>query len=114
MQSTEVVGPANTMAMDVVAKDGTILRLTVHRTDEGHVELDSLVEVAEHYSGGLRPLVAYRLRSMLVDGDLTLHDQVPGLVIEQPWLITFGNWAWLAAETLTDMHSRSAGVNPVA
>lgn len=92
-----------TLSMDVVAKDGSLLRMTVHRTDEGHVELDNLVEIAEHYHGRLRPMVAYRLRNILAaERDLTLHDQDPGLTIERPWLDLFGHWVLFTAERLTD------------
>lgn len=99
----------NALLMDVIAKDGTPLRLTVHPAEDGYVGLDSMVEVTEHRHGSLRPLVSYHLRNMLVEGDLTLHDQVPGLTIERPWLVTFGDWALLAAETQTDVRARNGG-----
>jgi hypothetical protein len=95
-----------TLSMDVVARDGTILCLTVHRTDAGRVELDNLLEVAERRAGSLHPLAAYTVKGFLAAaddrGELTLHDQVPGLAIDRPMMVTAGDWLQWLAEALTD------------
>lgn len=95
-----------TLSMDVVAADGTVLRLTVHRTDSGHVELDNMLEIAEHRRGDLLPLAAYTVQGFLTAADdrgaLTLHDQVPGLAIENHWMTTAGDWLQMLSEDLTD------------
>lgn len=92
-----------TLSMDVAAKDGSPLRMTLHRTDEGHIELDSLVEISEYHHGRLRRMATYRLNSILAaERDLNLHDLDPGLTIERPWLVTFGDWVQLMTEALVD------------
>ncbi|MFE0472677.1 hypothetical protein ACFW2V_13780 [Streptomyces sp. NPDC058947] len=102
------IGKTNTpLSMDVVAVDGTVLRLTVHRTDAGHVELDSVLEVAERRGDSLRPLISYRVRHFLAAADdqgrLTLHTEEPGLTIDRPMMVTAGDWLQWLAETLTDV-----------
>lgn len=100
------IDKTKTLSMDVVAVDGTILRLTVHRTDAGHVELDSLLEVAERRGELLRPLVSYRVRHFIAAADdrgrLNLHTQDPGLTIDRPMMAMAGDWLQWLAETLTD------------
>lgn len=92
----------DTRSMDITAKDGTPLRLTVTVTDEGHVELRNLLEVAECREGYEAPLVAYTVESFLAAADdagkLTLHDQVPDLTIERHWMVTAGDWLQQLAE----------------
>jgi hypothetical protein len=103
-----------TLSMDVVATDGTILRLTVHRTDAGHVELDNLLEVAERRADGLHPLVAYTVKGFLAAADdhgkLTLHDQVPGLTIERPMMVIAADWLQWLAEALADAPDGASSV----
>jgi hypothetical protein len=99
-------GVAETLSMDVVAKDGTLLRLTVHRTDAGHIELANTLEIAEHRQGDLRPLAAYTVQSFLSAADdygtLTLPAGVPNLKIERDWMLTAADWLQMLSEDLTD------------
>jgi hypothetical protein len=94
------------LSMDVVAKDGTVLRLTVHRTDAGHVELDNLLEVAERQADSLHPLAAYTVKGFLAAADdhgkLTLHDHVPELTIDRPMMVIAADWLQWLAEALAD------------
>ncbi|MCP9209593.1 hypothetical protein [Streptomyces cucumeris] len=96
---------ADTLSMDVVAKDGTLLRLAVARTAAGHVELDNLLEIHEHKYGRVEPLVTYTVRGFLSAADdrgqLTLHMGTPGLTIEQHWMTVAGDWLQMLAEAPT-------------
>lgn len=91
------------LSMDVVARDGTLLRLTVHRTCGGYVDLDNLLEISEHCAGRLRLMVAYTVQGFLAAADdhgrLTLHDGVPSLVIERDWMTAAADWLQMLDET---------------
>lgn len=95
---------APALSMDVVAKDGTLLRLTVHRTSDGSLDSDSLLEVFEHYWGRLRPMVTYKVQSFLDAaedrGELTLHSRYPDLKIERGWMTTAADWLQMLDENL--------------
>ncbi|AXH66416.1 hypothetical protein SEA_SATIS_267 [Streptomyces phage Satis] len=96
-----------TVAIDLPARDGTLLHLTLHQDENfpsGGFSNDSLLEVQEHTEHGLRPLVAYRVGSVLaVEGDLTLHDGTPDLTIERHWLTTLADWLIMMAESSIDV-----------
>ena len=92
--------------MDVPAQDGTLLRLTLHQ-EEGSTRFtySSMVEVQQHTTHGLRPLVTYRMGSMLRaprNKSFSLHDREPGLTIEGHWLITIGDWMEMLTEASID------------
>jgi hypothetical protein len=92
--------------MDVLASNGEALRITVHRTGAGHVELNNLLEVAEVLrDGGLAPVGAYSVRGFLSladDDSVTILDAESGLAIPRQWTIAVGDWLQMLAEDLTD------------
>lgn len=102
------------MAIDVPARDGTLLRLTMRRDSAGLFGDDSPVEIQQHTPTGLRPLVGYYARAFRqadagrFDGPsrLQLHDLEPGLTIERHWLTTATDWMLMAAETDIDIWSK--------
>lgn len=90
--------------MDVTARDGQVLRLTVHQTNAGHVELDNLLEVSQVFrNGDPTPIGAYSVRGFLSaaddDGTLSL-DLEDNLVIERQWTVAIGDWLSMLAEGL--------------
>jgi hypothetical protein len=96
--------------MDVVAEGGTPLRLTVHRTDVGHVELDNLLETAELQVDGTDiPLRAYTVRDFLSSADDSGRVIIPAadrdLVIEHHWTTTAGDWLVMLSEDLSAVAS---------
>lgn len=96
--------------MDVVAEGGTPLRLTVHRTDEGHVELENLLEAAELQADGSDlPLRAYTVRGFLSSADDSGRVILPAadrdLVIEAHWMTTVGDWLVMLSEDLSAVAS---------
>jgi hypothetical protein len=99
------------MMIDVPAKDGTLLRLTMNRDEAGHFSDDSPVAVEWHTAGGLRPLYGYyanafRNAARWAPGrvvQLQLHDQEPGLTIESQWLTAVVDWISMAADTDIDV-----------
>lgn len=99
-------GAPESAAIDLPARDGTLLHLTLHRDEElpgGGFSGNSLLEVQEHTTHGLRPVAGYRLRSVLaVEGDFGLHDGTPDLTIERHWLTTLTDWLIMLVEASTD------------
>ena len=95
----------NTVSMDVMAKNGTVLRLTVTLTDAGHVELDSLLEVEEYSPGDddFLPLTAFTVKGFLEASDdsgrLTLVDPMPPITVDRPMMIVAGDWLQTLAES---------------
>lgn len=103
------------MAIDIPARDGTLLHITLRRDDDGAFGEKSQVEVQEHTAHGLRPLTTFTAIAIqgaaawspLRRGGLQIHDQVPGLTIESHWLTTLTDWLLMAAETDIDVWSRN-------
>lgn len=93
------------LSMDVLARDGQVLRLTVHQTDAGHVELDNLLEVAEVLRVGSLVLVrAYSVHGFLASADdhnTVVLNAESDMVIEGDWMTTIGDWLQMLAEGLT-------------
>lgn len=93
-------------AIDVPAKDGTLLHVTLHReADTGRFTYSSLLEVQGHTAHGLRPLVSYYAGSIHhVDRarGLCLHDGTPDLLIEGHWLIHLSDWIEMLTEASVD------------
>lgn len=102
-------GSPESLNMDVIARDGTILRLNVTLTPSGHVQLDSELKIGECGATGIRHLVGYKVEGFLTAADdrgqLTLHDQIPGLTIERHWMTAAADWLQMLAEDLTDAKS---------
>lgn len=96
----------DTVAIDLPAKDGTLLHIVLHKEeDTGRFTYSSLVEVKERTPYGLRPLVAYRAGSVIRaprHKGLGLHDGVPGLLIEGHWLTTLSDWIEMLGEASVD------------
>lgn len=107
------INEVRTLSMDVVAMDGTVLRLTVHRTDAGHVELGNLLEITELREGETCPMTALSVESFLSATDslgrLTLVDPMPPITIDRPMMVTASDWLQWLAETLTDADRTVAG-----
>lgn len=103
------------MVIDVPAKGGTLLRLTMRRDSAELFSDDSPVEVQRHTTAGLRPLVAckamaFRHAAQWRPGkpsQLQLHDLEPELTIEGHWLTTIVDWTMMAAETDIDVWSKA-------
>lgn len=100
------------VAVDLPAQDGTLLRLTMHLEEKsGRFGYDSLLEVQEHTPHGLRPLVSYRAGSVIHaprEKGLTLHDQIPGLTIGGHWLIHLSDWIDMMTEESIDIWKADA------
>lgn len=105
--------PQEELCMDVLARDRTRLRLTVSVKESGRVELDNPIKVAELRNGRAVPLTAYTVQGFLAAADdrgqLTLHDQIPGLTIDRHWMLAAGDWLHMLAEDLTG--SNASGVS---
>lgn len=99
------------LSMDVIAEDGTVLRLNVGLTPAGHVELENVLEVEEYGHLGIRSLVTYTVEGFLAAADdrgqLTLHDQIPGLTIGRDWMTSAGDWLQMLSESLTDKRPKT-------
>lgn len=101
------------MVIDIPARDGTLLRLTMRQDDAGQFGDDSPVQVQRHTAAGLRPVVGYRASAFRhaaawrpgKPSQLQLHDLEPGLTIEGHWLTTVTDWTLMAAETDIDVWS---------
>jgi hypothetical protein len=105
-----MTGSNQTLSMDVLAEGGVPLRLTVHRTDAGHVELDNLLETVERQPDGTDlPLRAYSVRSFLSSADDSGRVIIPApdrdLVIEGHWMTTAGDWLVMLSEDLSAVAS---------
>lgn len=105
-----MTGSDATLSMDVLAEGGIPLRLTVHRTDAGHVELDNLLEAAELRSDGTDPpLRAYTVHGFLSSVDDSGRVILPAadrdLVIEGHWMTTVGDWLVMLSEDLSAVAS---------
>lgn len=94
------------LGMDVMARGGRVLRITVHQTDAGHIELNNLLEVAEVLRGGdVASVGAYSVRSFLSsadeDGTITL-DAEGSLVVDRNWTVAIGDWLSMLTQDLAD------------
>lgn len=112
---TEKTSRPDEMAIDIPAKDGTLLRLTMRQDDAGTFGDDSPVEIQIHTSAGLRPAVSYKAMAFRHAADwrpgkpsqLQIHDLDPGLTIERNWLTTITDWILMAADTDIDIWSEN-------
>lgn len=111
---TDTANKPDEMVIDVPARDGTLLHLTMRRDDAGLFTEDSPVEIQIHTSAGLRPAANYRAvafgqAARWIPGrvsQLQLHDLEPGLTIESHWLTTVTDWTMMAAEADLDIWSK--------
>lgn len=97
-----------TVEIDLPSVDGTLLHLVLNREEEtGRFTYTSVVEIQEHTSHGLRPLVTYKAGSILRaprrGRGFMLHDLEPGLTIEDPWIITLSDWIEMFTEASVDV-----------
>lgn len=96
--------------MSVPAADGTMLQAWLHRGKDGSITQGSQVQFIEDTGNGYRPLVAYRVLSLMqaaqVRRSLTLHDGDPGLTIEQHWLLALLDWIQLSMEWSVDIDTK--------
>lgn len=99
-------GHPDTAEMDIPAQDGTLLHIVLHKEeDTGRFTYSSMVEVQQHTPYGLRPLVTYRMGSVVRaprNKLFGLHDKDPGLAIEGHWLITISDWMEMLSEASVD------------
>jgi hypothetical protein len=94
--------------MDVPARDGSLLHITLHRDEKtGAFTYDSELEIQEYAAHGLRPLAQYKAGSFVLaprrPHGFQLHDKNPGLTIGGHWVIAVSDWVEMLTEDSIDL-----------
>jgi len=92
-----------TQVMSLPTTDGTNLQAWLMPDLDGRFTHGSVVRFVEVTGNGYRPLVSYRVDSLMYASDwsLRLHDQDPGLTITRPWMVGLLGWIQLFVERTT-------------
>lgn len=108
MAKTEQGKHPELAVIDVPARDGSLLHITLHRDEKtGAFTYDSELEIQEYVAHGLRPLAQYKagsfVRAPRRPHGFQLHDLDPGLVIGGHWVIAVSDWIEMLTEDSIDL-----------
>lgn len=95
--------------IELPAEDGTLLRFTVHRDEQGGFFGGARVEVQRHTEHGLRPVASYTSEVLLgTEWNLILHDGGKKVIVARHWMVTLSDWLLLMAESGIDIWKATA------